>query len=151
MTDFYKQIHQQIKVFVERLCEDLSADGLLNGIKEIDHVCYRIKYPDRYEPLKQEFSKIGTLLTEASVHGRLVATFKLNTPVEIDGGYRIDVVELPYPRPDKFYSEGLEHIEVIPINFTREVAYQYAAGLVKFHEISLEQIIANEKNSMLTN
>ncbi len=136
---------------------------------EIDHLCYRVDSLSRYQELKEEFAKLGDLLIESEVNGRPIATYRLSEPIQFEG-WRIDVVELPAPKPLKPTPEGFEHIEVVcdvPFavlekkylhlqidlsglkkDFNQEFEIRLKAGSVKFHHISLGSVIETEKKTL---
>lgn len=139
---------------------------------DIDHLCYRVETLDRYRTLKQELSVFAFMLTESSVNGRPIATYKLHRPIQFFS-YRIDIVELPAPKLGKIVTEGFEHIEVVCDVPFAEIAGKYAhlnldfSGLkkdfnqeleislgernLKFHPLSLESVVRLEGHSMVWN
>lgn len=85
----------------------------------LDHVCYRVGTQEEYDECFRQLSKEmqAQLLIESEIGGRMIATFKLKEPIvfmdTICGGIerKVDVVELPAPKPGRFYPSGLEHVE----------------------------------------
>jgi len=155
--------------FADRCVDDLRTAGLLRVIKEVDHICYRVASLDRYQELKEELGSLGRLLSEATVNGRPIASFKLYKPFKLNSGFAIGVFELPSPKSTVDYPEGYEHIEVVTrlslqdvlkefpgLDFdTRHIHHptnaditrRFSVGLVKFHERSLEEVIAEEQRN----
>ena len=133
---------------------------------ELDHICYRVESLERYHQLKIELMSWGTLLTEAEVNGRPIATFRLHVSLEFRGR-QISVLELPAPKSGKIVIEGLEHIEfavggdfekltsrypLLPWNksgaqkkLNPELEIALAPNLaVKFHPLTLSKVIEIE-------
>ncbi len=111
----------------------------------------------------------GMLLAESIISERPIATFKLHRPIVFQEK-EILLFELPAPKPGSPYPEGYEHIEVVidttleswmdqyphlpfdtnglkkPVN--RDIKLKLPTGTVKFHEQSLEEVIAMEKDTL---
>jgi predicted metalloenzyme YecM len=171
-TEEAKALLVKLKDFSQNILAELRELDLLNDAIEIDHACYRVSTSQSYAHFKNEMATVGSLLSEANVNGRPIATYKLHSPIPIDSQYSIDVLELPSPKPGSFYDEGFEHVEVvlsIPLEefmrrthphlsfdqsnlsakINRDIALKLKSGKVKFHEHSLEQIIAQEHVAMI--
>lgn len=158
---------RDLKAFVEPLLMTLSRHNILPAISEIDHVCYRVPDLERYQYWRKQLDGMGTLLSDAFVNGRPIATYKLHAGIRVSDSYSIDVLELPSPKPGSPYPEGFEHIEAvtrmnlegfmarfpalafqthnIAATINRDISVKFPEGLVKFHELSLEAIIAQEQ------
>ena len=162
-----------IDAFVENINAGLEKSGILREeLAMMDHVCYRVETIGRYNEMLQKFGGSASLIDESEVSGRLIATFEFENPLEV-GGWRIPYLELPQPKEDSLYSEGLEHAEFVvigsldhfakkhpelpfetkgmtkPIN--RELGLKHAGMSVKFHEqqlgavVKIEQILAKNR------
>lgn len=165
----FQEFQAQAHDFLGRLFEDMAAHKIeIPRHWKIDHLCYRVSSIDRYQILKNEFSKFGRLLIESDVNGRPIATYKLNEPIVFFSGV-IDVVELPAPKQGKPTEEGFEHVEIVCDVPFAELEKRYGhltldrGGLkkeinpeleiclgkrnLKFHHQSLEEVIAMELNS----
>ncbi|WP_413289173.1 VOC family protein [Bdellovibrio sp. HCB337] len=163
-SDFYSQAES----FLVHLFEQLKAHKVdLKPHWSIDHLCFRVQSAEAYQQYKQEFEKFGSMLIESEVNGRMIATYKLQEPVRFRG-YNIDVVELPAPKPGKNTPEGFEHVEVVVDEsfqslkerfkhcqmddgglkklFNQELEIEMQGCALKFHPLSLESVIAIEKN-----
>ena len=167
VTNFAKKLPDAVNAFAEPLIKQLSELGLISEITAIDHICYRVADLASYQVFKDLLGSIGTLLSETPINGRLIACYKLHESINNSSGFSISVVELPSPRFDVAYGEGFEHIEVVlrtPLEsflnrysglqfntknlgavINRDISMQLPGGLVKFHETSIEEIIALEK------
>jgi uncharacterized protein len=132
---------------------------------ELDHLCYRADRDEHYQALKKDFSQFAELLIETPVNGRMISAFKLHKPFYFKH-WKIEVVELPAPKPGKVTSLGFEHVEVVcDVPFEKLIEqYSYLTldlkGLskainpeleitlgkrnIKFHHSSLEEVVKLE-------
>ena len=154
--------------FLDELMTALTTDGIDVSTYELDHLCYRVATPERYQELRDQLPQYGELLTDNPVNGRPIATFRLTDPLR----YRnrlIHYLELPAPKPGSPYAEGWEHVEFVideplaafaehypHVDFDRsgmakprnaDLRRRYPCGSVKFHRQSLAAVIAAEKGS----
>lgn len=133
----------------------------------IDHLCYRVSSHFTYKELKLQFAKFGKLLIESEVNGRPISTFKLDSPLYFLNR-KVDLLELPAPKPGRPALDGFEHIEVVcdlPFNdillqyngleldegglkkeFNAELEIKLDGMSIKFHHLSLESVVTLEKN-----
>jgi predicted metalloenzyme YecM len=101
------------EAFLEEILGDIKKAGFdFSDFVQLDHICYRTNSIGNYDVKKKELSSTGTLVTETQISGRLIATFRLLEPIRY-GSWRIDAIELPAPKPDNKYPEGLEHVEFV--------------------------------------
>lgn len=143
----------------------LERDGIDTKGMVLDHLCYRVENLTRYAAIKELLSKNGRLIGEHLIGGRPIATFKLHAPYRYSDR-RVDVVELPAPKPGSPYTEGWEHAEFVvveePLAFAArhpslnwdvsgtgketnaDVRLVHDGFSVKFHRRSLEEVIALE-------
>lgn len=155
--------YQQATQFANTAAHHLHARNLDVSSLQTDHICYRVERDGRYHIFKRFLSEYGSLLSEATINGRPIATFKLYTPISHENGL-IPCVELPSPKNNQRHKEGFEHIEyVVPsmsalqeqhphLEFKQERYGQFNPTLslrlghfsVKFHERSLEEVIGLE-------
>ena len=98
--------------FLEKVFAAMAQCNIVVAAMELDHVCYRVEGEERYGILRKELEADGTLLGESLIGGRSIATYRLHRPFLFDER-RIDVVELPAPKPGSFYPEGYEHVEFV--------------------------------------
>lgn len=165
-------LQAQAESFLRRLAERIhNYKFRIPPHWDLDHLCYRVETPERYEWMKNELGLWGALLAESQVNGRPIATFKLDRSIhfrEMGHDWSIDVIELPAPKESKNYAEGFEHAEfVCDVNFP-EILHENpsasfdVSGLgkafnselslslkdchVKFHHLSLESVIRIENN-----
>lgn len=158
---------QNLEGFTTKLLQELDAAGLGDIFTQVDHACYRVSSLSGYEELKRELKSHTKLLSEAYINGRPIASYKLNHPIKVSGKYLVDVLELPAPKPNASYEDGFEHIEVVTktrledlittypqftfnthnlgAEINRDISLRLPSGLVKFHESSLEAVIAEEQ------
>jgi len=160
----YQALH-----FLEKIFHKMESKNI--SLKEhwiVDHLCFRVSSIEKYEQYKQFFSNWSQLLIESEINGRMIASYKLNTPI-LFKHYIIDVLELPAPKPGRVTPDGFEHIEVVcdlsfseikklyPLcdfnesglnkRFNQDIKVQLNGLALKFHHMSLESVIAIEKKS----
>jgi predicted metalloenzyme YecM len=100
-------------LFLDDVLSRVEEEGFdLDDFVQLDHMCYRTISNENYTQKKAELDKVAKLLVETMVNGRPISTFKLAEPI-IHKTWRIDAVELPAPKPDTKYKEGLEHVEFV--------------------------------------
>ncbi|KAJ3223666.1 hypothetical protein HK099_000841 [Clydaea vesicula] len=90
----------------------------------IDHICYRVATTEEYNIRKEELLKLGTLLIENPIGGRLISTFKLLNPIAFHDR-NIYLIELPSPKKGSFYNSGLEHVEIVTTKKLEEFQLDY--------------------------
>lgn len=157
---------ERMAFFTNALLRDLDAAGLLDQVAQIDHVCYRVETWDGYARMKEALAPHGTLLAESEVNGRPIACYALHEAVPLTDGSSVSVLELPAPKAGSPYPDGFEHIEAVTrcaleelirkhpalafdaknlgATNNRDIGLRLPHGLVKFHEQSLETVIAAE-------
>ncbi len=76
------------------------------------YLCFRIGSSEEYSLYKTEFKNHGKLLTEASINGRAISTFLLNTPFQTNH-HQVPLLELPASKSGTNYETGLIKIMII--------------------------------------
>jgi len=138
----------------------------LSEFSELDHMCYRVETSERYIAKKIELGKIGELLSEEIIADRPIAIYKLKIPILVHG-FKIYYMELPAPKINNRFKEGLEHVEFVinvslhdflvkhhninfcldsydrEINPELEIEFEHCA--VKFHKKNILEVIAIQK------
>lgn len=158
--------------FLKQVLQEVAEAGFdLSDFVQMDHMCYRVPSMDTYETKKRELESVGTLLGEAQVNSRPIAVFRLTTPV-IHGNWRIDVVELPAPKPGVETQEGLEHVEFVLFDdketfltkysgkrfelkaadrgINPEIVFRLPTYTVKFHLLNLPTVVYLEHKLGMT-
>lgn len=150
------------KSFLENIFYNLKKDEIDVLDYELDHICYRVETIERNNQLKNELQKIGDLISENKINGRLIPLIKLKDPIIFEDR-KIYLVELPQPKEDHHFKEGFEHVEfVISESFDNfmekykdlkfktdginkeinaDIVRQYKDCVVKFHHQSLEYVV----------
>lgn len=149
--------------FLDDILGRVTAAGFeLSDFAQIDHLCYRTTSQENYIEKQTELARIAKLLGETMVNGRPISTFRLHTPI-LHKPWRIDAVELPAPKPNSTYPEGLEHIEFVLYDdmptflekyegqpfelhaadrgINPEIGLQLGELSVKFHLLSLPTVV----------
>lgn len=109
----FRELPNAAAAFAGALVRDLEAAGLGATYSEVDHICYRVADLDAYEAYKRALTSMGSLLSEAFINGRPIASYKLARAIDLGDGRAVSVIELPAPKPGTTYAEGFEHIEVV--------------------------------------
>lgn len=145
-----------------------QISGVLQGLKcevdtlFLDHICYRTETIKEYKEIKKVFSLYDELLADNQHNGREISVFKLSAPI-IWGARQIPVLELLAPKKEMNYDTGFEHVEFVikedlrafvgkhpHLNFNLKnidkvenpsVKLKLSCGVVKFHEITLEELV----------
>ncbi|MCX6118323.1 MAG: VOC family protein [Proteobacteria bacterium] len=155
--------------FTNQLIGELRHEILPTEFRMIDHVCYRVSTLERYHQMCEFLANYGPRISDAIINGRPISVYKLTNTIPLQSGFAINLIELPSPKPGRHYDEGFEHIEVVIdsnletfmqkhshltfdtanqfAKINRDISSTFKTGLVKFHEQSLEDIIAAENQS----
>lgn len=155
------------ETFISAIDAGLARLGISRSeLSMMDHICYRVETDERYQELLEKFTKLGTLLGENEVNGRKITTFEFDKYLKA-AGWTVPYLELPAPKKDSPYSEGLEHVELVVIGSLQRFMDRHKelpfsskgmnklinpeAGLkgegisVKFHEQQLGAVVRIEK------
>lgn len=154
------------KIFLDELFRRLEEVGFNADPYFMDHICFRVGTPEEYETKKVEMAALGNLLVESMVNGRMIATYKLHSPIAYKNRL-IDVVELPAPKPGSHYESGLEHVEFVTTEnlhdfvkkhpgqkfetggidkkFNADITLRLGDYCIRFHNQTLEEVIEIEK------
>ncbi len=154
-------------LFLSKIFNDLKSVEIDISNYFLDHICYRVETQKKYRTLKSTLEKENQLLIESEINGRNISVFKLKNPIKFEGR-SIPLLELPAPKTGSHYTDGWEHIEFVidesldlfleknqnltfdkkgfskPIN--RDIRLKLGKLSVKFHEMSLEEVIQIEKS-----
>lgn len=153
-------------IYLENLFSKIENLGLDVSECFLDHICYRVETEAEYQTKKIELLDHGVLLIESMVGGRMISTFKLNSPIHFNGR-KIDVLELPAPKAGSSYKSGLEHVEFVtkePLKemiarypklqfeilgidkkINADITLRFEGQCIRFHNQTLEDVIALEK------
>lgn len=153
-------------LFLDKLFSLIEKTGMNVDKYYLDHICYRVGSESEYLEKRAELNLHGDMLIESMVNGRLIATYKLHSPIFYKGR-KIDVLELPAPKPGHSYASGLEHVEFVAKESLQSIVDAYPScsfetqGInkeinaditlrlgeycIRFHNQTLEDVIAQEK------
>jgi predicted metalloenzyme YecM len=88
-----------------------------NGINidgcALSHIGLRTATVEEYEDFKQKLKPLCAGWVENVHNGRPIAKLDLHFPILLDGGFRVSLIELMPPKPDKIYPTGIEHWGVV--------------------------------------
>lgn len=151
-------------IFLSKVLSDLRSKGFATEGLFVDHLCFRVGTEEEYQAYKELLSTHARLLVESPVNGRMIATYKLSEGFQSEGK-TVQVVELPSPKKGSAYTTGFEHLEIVikesfeefqklhsQLTFApatmkalnSELCLKLGEYQVKFHHLSLEQVIAIE-------
>ena len=158
--------------YLEDLFGRLEALNLDVSPYYLDHICYRVATQAEYDEKKIALLTYADLIIESMVNGRMISTYKLHSPI-IFKDRKIDVLELPAPKPGHTFESALEHVEFVTTGPLKDLVDKYSAlpfqtagidkelnaditlklpGLcIRFHNQSLEEVIEIEKKLMPKN
>jgi predicted metalloenzyme YecM len=162
-----KDIIGDYEPFIENISAGLAAAGIdRQELALMDHICYRVETHERYKELLHVLSDAAIFLSESLVSGRNIAVFELHDYIRVDG-WVVPYLELPAPKPDYFFAEGLEHAELVVVGglerfrtrhtdlsfddksmdkqLNPELAYRTPTMAVKFHEQPLGAVVRIEQ------
>lgn len=171
MSDVFdlEKFHERAAKFAHLILDDLESKGFAidSHFSAVDHICYRVASLASYEDWKVDWMPHATILSEAFINGRPIATLKLDEPIVVNEKISIDLLELPAPKLNQHYDEGFEHIECVTAKelealvsenshisfktsnidnkFNADISLALKSGVVKFHNSSLEQVIELEQ------
>jgi predicted metalloenzyme YecM len=159
-------LKQQAFTFLDSLFINLENDGIEVDQFELDHICYRVETDADFYQKKVDWASFTSQFHEGIIGGRPIAILKLNEAWEYKGR-SIHFIELPAPKPNRFYPEGFEHAEFVidssletfllkyeNLEFNRkgmsktlnaDVKRMYEQTSVKFHKLAIDKVIALER------
>ncbi len=111
MADLHEVIGEP-SIFLDEIFKLLGEIGIDTSRFECDHVCFRCATEQEYKHKQKELEKLGTILSEAVIGGRLITTYKFNQPI-VYKDRKIRLIELPSPKGGSPYATGLEHAEFV--------------------------------------
>ena len=120
-----------------------NADALLASheiesqeIVQCDTICYRVETNERYDDVKQQLARRAMMIDETEVNGRLIAVFAPHEPLRAGMWQSISYIELPQPKPGRFYPEGIDHVQYVTRRSLSD--FHQAHTEVSFEEKGLE-------------
>ena len=79
----------------------------------LSHLLYRTTTLPEYTLLRDELKKYCSEFVETQFNGRAVSILILKTPLMLEAGFSVSMIELPAPRAAHMYPSGLESIGVV--------------------------------------
>ncbi len=153
------------QLFLAQIFQEMQTHKIELKNNRIDHICYRTETEEEYFQVKSEVSVFAEMLSESIVGDRPIASYKLAQPFWFRGN-EIAVLEVPAPKAGKMMKSGFEHIEIVTAESLTDLEKKYqdlkpdvrglqkkinpeleivfASGAIKFHHISLEEVIRQE-------
>lgn len=119
--------------FITRASATLEQLGISKTeVAMMDHLCYRVETADRYSELKVALQTYAILISENIVNGRPIAVYEFHDYPSADG-WTVPFIELPAPKSDSLYSEGLEHVEFVVIGSLNKFVARHRDVLEPFN------------------
>ena len=101
------------ETFLDKVFDNLEKVGVaLDEFEELDHIAYRTESIERYEELKQILIELSEAYSDKIFNGRPILICRLKEPL-VYGKFTIEGLEVPAPKEDNKYEEGLEHAEFV--------------------------------------
>ncbi len=97
--------------FVKTVLQKAREAGFNPAHYPIDHLCFRVKSLDDYFIYKGKLLSYAKEYVENVHHGRPIIKIVLMEPLIVDE-YKIPLIELPAPKSNVEYVNGLEHLEL---------------------------------------
>lgn len=150
--------------FYKTLTEKVNKLGIDTSRLSIDHFCYRTSSVKTYQQKKKELFKLSKRFIENIHHNRPISKFILKKPLVVNG-QKVWIIELPAPKKNVNYKDGLEHFEFVlgkkfePFKkkyenlwdgqddsgkFNQPVFIKFNEGAVKFHERPIDEVVKLE-------
>lgn len=137
-----KELIGDYEPFVQNINQGLRRAGIhKRELSMMDHICFRVETFERYDEMLDKIAERAILARETEINGRLIATFELRESLEA-GGWQIPALELPQPKEDSPYPEGLEHAEFVPVS-SLEAFRERHSGL-DFNDAGMGKLINPE-------
>lgn len=113
----WEAIRSQEGLFGLRLQNALHKLGIEEECRTLSicHTCVRLKNSENVTMLKENVSQVGKIISSAIVNGREILIIQLDSPLYI-ANWSVYGIELPYPKPNHLYEDGLEHVEFVLTN-----------------------------------
>lgn len=148
--------------YIARADELLNSWGLRGEVVQNDTLCLQVPSNSRYDEVKTDLHKLGNLISESEINGRLIAVFELHRPLR-SHGWSVSFVELPQPKTGA-ETEGVRHlqfvvrtsIESFRVRFphltfdhrgndlNRLLEIEESGVVVRFHDKNMGSVIAHE-------
>ena len=137
----WKDVRDQEVTFGFKLRSALSTLGIFEICKNLTicHACVRIKTPDNVAELKGNVSGVGKIISSAIINDREILIIQLDTPLNIDN-WSVHGIELPYPKPNHSYEDGLEHVEFVLTETNNEMDSVRKKVLEMMKSITIEEL-----------
>lgn len=151
--------------FFANLITEIKSANIDVKAESCDHLCFRVLTATEYTFFKNELLKHAKLITEAEVKGRPICTFRLSPGFKYNN-HTIELLELPFPKPNSEYPTGFEHAEFVIAesfdsfqkrhqsvsfkvagnrNLNPELCFKLKSGAVKLHYSPLDRVIEVEE------
>lgn len=139
-----KEIIGDYESFIQKADALVDGHGIdANELVQCDTICYRVETNERYDEIKQQLAELALTINETEVNGRLITVFATHTPLSAGKWQSISYIEIPQPKPGSYYSEGIDHVQMVTRRSLSDFKKEHAD--VTFEEKGL----ANKLNPLL--
>ncbi len=161
-----EEIIGNYQAFFSDLLQRMKAIDIDISRMPMSHLLYRVNTVPDYESLRDKLKILCSEFVETQFNGRAVSILVLKTPLVLEDGFKVSVIELPAPRLVHMYPSGLESIGVVVGKSLPQFITKYEKLLtgvkdhgehcqpafltfendktVKFYDISLTEIVARQ-------
>jgi predicted metalloenzyme YecM len=101
------------QVFFNRILQNLDNLGISIQAYPLSHLGYRTKTLEQYQIVLRQLLKHSAFFAENIHNGRNIAKLMLKEALILQNNFRVSMIELMPPKPDREYDEGFEHCGVV--------------------------------------
>lgn len=154
--------------FFNKILHNLDNLGISIDSYPLSHLGYRTETLEKYQAVLNQLLQHSALFVENVHNGRNIAKVILKEELALPNSFRVSMIELMPPKPDRKYVEGFEHCGVVLGYDFDQFNRKYASVLtgqqdqgpfcnptfirfqdgsrVKFYKFSLKQVVELEGN-----
>ncbi len=154
--------------FFNKILQNLDNLGISIQAYPLSHLGYRTKSLEQFQIVLNQLLKHSAFFAENIHNGRNIAKIILKEELVLQNNFRVSMIELMPPKPDREYDEGFEHCGVVVGDdfdsfnkrneniltgqqdqgpFCNPTFIRFQDGSrVKFYKFSLKQVVELEGN-----
>jgi predicted metalloenzyme YecM len=112
------------KKFLDEIFKRLEKKEVDVSNMEMDHICYRVSTEEEFKQRKEEFSRLGVIVSENIIRNRPIPVFRLKEPL-VYRDRKIYCLELPAMGEGDKFGSGLKHAEFVTPDKLSDFAKKY--------------------------
>lgn len=97
----------------EDALRQMTEAGMSIKSKPLSHIGLRTATNEAYRDFRDQLLPLCSGCVENVHNGRPIAKLLLRKPLQLSYGFKVSLIELMPPKPDKDYPTGIEHIGVV--------------------------------------